>query len=81
MLNEENKIEPNKFGEFGPDEGRWLINMLQTKLFEDNAEKLALALGRPVDEIEGWASGATPLDEDALMKARELGVERGLTDD
>jgi hypothetical protein len=81
MLNEQTDKEANQFGEFGPDEGRWLINMLQVRLFDDQAEKLALALGRPVDEVEGWASGAIPLDEDALMKARELGVERGLTED
>ena len=81
MLNEENSTETKQFGEFGADEGRWLINMLRVRLFEDNADELALALGRPVDEVQAWASGAAAVDEDGLMKARALGDERGLTED
>ena len=47
--------------------------------FDSSDEKLALALGRPVEEIQAWTRGEQTIDSDVLMKARALGLERGLT--
>ena len=59
-------------------EGRAIIKRLRDKAFDGSDEQLAVALGRPVDEIEGWTGGAEPVDDDVLMKARAIAQERGV---
>ena len=59
-------------------EGRAIIKRLRDKGFEGSNEQLALALGRPVEEVEGWTGGAEPVDDDVLMKARGIAQQRGV---
>ena len=59
-------------------EGRAIITRLRDKAFDGNDDQLALALGRPVEEVEGWTGGAEPVDDDVLMKARGIAQERGI---
>jgi hypothetical protein len=55
-----------------------ILKAVRDGAFEANDEKLALALGRPVEEIEAWASGDGTIDGDAVMKARHLAEMRGV---
>ena len=59
-------------------EGRAIIKRLRDKAFDGNNGQLALALGRPVEEVEGWTGGAENVDDDVLMKARGIAQERGV---
>ena len=59
-------------------EGRAIIKRLRDKAFDGSNEQLAVALGRPIEEIEGCTDGAEPLDDDVLMKARGIAQERGV---
>ena len=59
-------------------EGRAILKRLRDRGFEESDEKLALALGRPAEEVEGWTSGAAPVDDDVIMKARGIAKERGI---
>lgn len=59
-------------------EGRALLKHLRDAGFEGSDEKLAVALGRPVEEVEGWMGGAEPVDDDVVMKARGIAKERGI---
>ena len=59
-------------------EGRALLKRLREAGFEGSDEKLALALGRPVEEVQGWTGGAEPVDDDVVMKARGIAKERGI---
>jgi hypothetical protein len=59
-------------------EGRELLKRLRDSGFESSDEKLALALGRPVEEVAGWMGGAAPVDDDVVMKARGIAGERGI---
>lgn len=59
-------------------EGRAILKRLRDKAFDESDEQLAVALGRPVEEIEAWVGGAEPLDDDVLMKARGIAQERGV---
>jgi hypothetical protein len=59
-------------------EGRAIIKRLRDQAFDGNDEQLALALGRPVEEVQGWTGGAEPVDDDVLMKARGIAQERGV---
>jgi hypothetical protein len=59
-------------------EGRAIIKRLRDNAFDGSDEQLALALGRPVEEVEGWTGGAEPVDDDVLMKARGIAQKRGI---
>jgi hypothetical protein len=56
-----------------------ILTKIKDEGFDSSDEKLALALGRPVEEIQAWTRGEQTIDSDVLMKARALGLERGLT--
>jgi hypothetical protein len=55
-----------------------ILTRIKDEAFDSSDEKLALALGRPVDEIQDWTRGEQIIDSDVLMKARALALERGL---
>lgn len=59
-------------------EGRALLKHLRDAGFEGSDEKLAVALGRPVEDVEGWMGAAGPVDDDVVMKARGIAKERGI---
>ncbi|MBA2526946.1 MAG: hypothetical protein H0V18_14365 [Pyrinomonadaceae bacterium] len=59
-------------------EGRALLTRLRDNGFDGSDEKLAIALGRPIEEVQGWTGGAEPVDDDVVMKARGIARERGI---
>ena len=59
-------------------EGRAILKRLRDNGFESSDEKLAVALGRPIEEVEAWTGGAEPVDDDVIMKARGIAKERGI---
>ena len=61
--------------------GREILKKLRDEGFEASDEKLALALGRPVEEVTAWTGdgGDEQVDDDVIMKARGIAKERGLT--
>jgi hypothetical protein len=59
-------------------EGRALLKRLRDVGFEGSDEKLSTALGRPVEEVQGWMGGTEPVDDDVVMKARGIAKERGI---
>jgi hypothetical protein len=54
-----------------------ILKHIRDNAFESSDEKLALALGRPTDEIEEWTSGNGLIDGDVILKARALAMQRG----
>lgn len=60
-------------------EGRAILKKLRDEGFDSSDEKLAVALGRPIEEVEAWTGGSEPVDDDVIMKARGIAKERGLT--
>jgi hypothetical protein len=54
-----------------------LLN-LRDRAFESSDEKLALALGRPIEEIAAWNAGREVIDDDVIMKARGIAFHRGV---
>jgi hypothetical protein len=59
--------------------GLALLKRLRDEGFEADNEKLSVALGRPVEEVEAWMQSAEPPDDDIIMKARGIAKERGIT--
>ncbi|MDQ3747367.1 MAG: hypothetical protein M3444_23590 [Acidobacteriota bacterium] len=58
--------------------GLALLRRLRDEGFESDDQKLSVALGRPVEEVEGWMNGSEPPDDDIIMKARGIAQERGI---
>jgi hypothetical protein len=59
--------------------GREILRQLRDQGFEADDGKLAIALGRPVEEVQGWmAGGDEPVDDDIIMKARGIAKERNI---
>ena len=82
-MNEENTGETNSeqaVDDRGTNqtEGRALLRHLRDRGFDGSDERLAVALGRPVAEVEAWTGGRAPVDDDVVMKARGIARERGI---
>ena len=58
--------------------GLTLLQKLRDNGFDSDNQKFALALGRPVEEVEAWINGTEPPDDDILMKARGIAKQRGV---
>ena len=54
-----------------------ILKHIRDHAFEASDEKLALALGRPTQEIEEWTRGTGLIDGDVILKARTLAIQRG----
>ncbi|MFL6230984.1 MAG: hypothetical protein ACJ741_19585 [Pyrinomonadaceae bacterium] len=60
------------------EQGREILRRLRDQGFEADDEKLAVALGRPVEEVQAWTGGDAPIDDDLIMKAKGIAQERGI---
>jgi hypothetical protein len=60
------------------EEARTLLTKLRDQGFDSSDEQLAVALGRPVEEVKGWIEGTEPVDDDVIMKARGIALQRGI---
>lgn len=60
------------------EEALEILQMLRDDVFGSSDEKLALALGRPPQEVKAWLSGSLNVDADGLLKARNLAMERAV---
>ena|SRR5258707_12825901 len=54
-----------------------ILASIRDGAFDSSNESLALALGRPAEEIAEWMGGAGTIDGDVVQKARALTLERG----
>jgi hypothetical protein len=75
---ESERTEPIDDQGTGQDEASAILKTIRDDAFAASNERLALALGRPTEEIDAWLSGAETIDGDVLMKARHLAMERGV---
>jgi hypothetical protein len=62
----------------GQDKAAKILRNLRDRAFEASDEKLALALGRPMEEVAGWSAGRELIDDDVVMKARGIALHRGV---
>lgn len=59
-------------------EARAILKRLRDNGFEASDEKLAVALGRPIEQVAAWMNGAEPVDDDVVMKARGIATDRNI---
>jgi hypothetical protein len=60
------------------EEARRMLTALRDRGFEADNEKLATALGRSIEQVQGWLDGTETIDDDVVMKARGIALNRGI---
>ena len=84
MAEAENRLDTGAGGDALDDrgtsteQGLEILRRLRDGGFDGDNEKLAVALGRPPEEVAAWMGGAEPPDDDIIMKARGIAKERGI---
>lgn len=59
-------------------QAREIISNLRERAFDDSDEKVAVALGRSVEQVQAVINGSEPVDDDLIMKARGIALNRGV---
>jgi hypothetical protein len=59
-------------------EAQRMLANLRDNGFKGDNEKLAVALGRTVEQVQAMISGAETIDDDVVMKARGIALNRGI---
>lgn len=55
-----------------------IIRNLRDRAFDADDEKLAVALGRSAEQVQAVMNGSEPADDDLVMKARGIALNRGV---
>ena len=59
-------------------EAQHILTALRDQGFDGDNEKFAVALGRSAEQAEAMISGAETIDDDVVMKARGIALNRGI---
>lgn len=72
------EIDDHQLDDHGTDqvEAAQILKEIRDTAFDASNENLALALGRPTDEIAQWLTGDGVIDGDVVLKARALAIQR-----
>jgi plasmid maintenance system antidote protein VapI len=60
------------------EEAQRILETLRDEGFDGDNTKLAQALGRSADQLQAMIDGEETIDDDAVMKARGIGLNRGI---
>lgn len=60
------------------EEAQSMLTNLRDEGFGADDEKLAVALGRSPEQVQAMLSGAETIDDDVVMKARGIALNRGI---
>jgi hypothetical protein len=55
-----------------------MIEALRDQGFNGDNEKVAKALGRTIEQVDGMIRGTETIDDDVVMKARGIALNRGI---
>jgi hypothetical protein len=55
-----------------------MLTALRDRGFDGDNETLALALGRSGEQVGAWMDGSETIDDDVVMKARGIALNRGI---
>jgi hypothetical protein len=55
-----------------------IIRNLRDRGFDADDDKLAVALGRSTEQVQAVLDGSEPVDDDLVMKARGIALNRGV---
>ena len=76
----EQQIEEQQVDDKGTDqeEAKRMLTALRDRGFDADNAKLAVALGRSVEQVAALLEGRETIDDDVVMKARGIALNRGI---
>ena len=60
------------------EEAKRMLTALRDRGFDGDNEDLAVALGRSVEQVTAWMEGSETIDDDVVMKARGIALNRNI---
>ena len=60
------------------EQAQRMLTTLRDQGFDGDNGKLAVALGRSADQVHAMINGTETIDDDAVMKARGIALNRGI---
>lgn len=74
-------MDKDVIDDIGTTEGKAkeILSDLLFNGFDNEIDLLAIALGRPTEELKEFLEGNQEIDNDLLMKMRGIAEERGIT--
>lgn len=60
------------------DEAQNILKTLRDQGFDGSDEKFAVALGRTLEQVKAMIGGTEVIDDDVVMKARGIALNRGI---
>ena len=60
------------------EQAQQMLTALRDQGFDGDNEKLAIALGRSAEQVQAMMSGAETIDDDVVMKARGIALNRSI---
>lgn len=60
------------------EQAQQMLTTLRDQGFDGDNGKLAVALGRSAEQIQAMITGAETIDDDAVMKARGIALNRSI---
>lgn len=76
----EQEVEDQQVDDKGTDQeaARRMLTALRDRGFDGDNEQLAVALGRSVEQVQGFIEGTETIDDDVVMKSRGIALHRGI---
>ena len=78
MLDQQVENQPVDDKGTDQEQARQIVTALRDRGFDGDNDQLAVALGRPVEQVEGFINGSETIDDDVVMKARGIAMNRGV---
>lgn len=60
------------------EEAKRMLTALRDRGFDGDNEQFATALGRSIEQVQGWLDGTETIDDDVVMKARGIALNRNI---
>jgi len=60
------------------DEAQNMLKTLRDQGFDGSDEKFAVALGRTIEQVQAMIGGTETIDDDVVMKARGIALNRSI---
>jgi hypothetical protein len=60
------------------DEAQNMLKTLRDQGFDGSDQKFAVALGRTIEQVQAMIGGTETIDDDVVMKARGIALNRGI---
>jgi hypothetical protein len=74
------KLDNQQVDDKGTDqeEAKRMLTALRDRGFDGDNEDFAIALGRSGEQVAAWMDGTEVIDDDVVMKARGIALNRGI---